>query len=116
MLWDGTDGCCGDDITFMLEMSARCSSSFPYLADANFLRTHISRLVVKEKVLGIFSMELTDITQIVEDQLSEWARTYLDPKNKWIQWKNGTALSVINLLNVLLDINAPAGIICPRAQ
>ncbi|CDJ32696.1 uncharacterized protein EMH_0047240 [Eimeria mitis] len=113
-IWDGTDGCCGDDIKFRLQMSVMCNSSFPYLADAILAPTHISKLVVKENILGIFPVEVADITQIVEDQLSEWARAFLDPHNKWIHWKDGETLSVISLLNVLLDINAPGGVRCPR--
>ena len=69
---------------------------------------------MKEKILGIFPVEVADITQTVEDQLSQWARTFLDPERKWIHWRDGATLSVINLLNVLLNLNAPAGIRCPR--
>ena len=116
VVWDGTDGCCGDNVTFTLEMGVECSSAFPYLRRATLLPTHISTLLVTEKILGIFPVELADITQIVEDQVSQWVRAYIDPQRKWIHRTHGETLSTIEFLNLLLRINAPAGLTCPRLE
>lgn len=113
-VWDGTDGCCGGDTTFAIQISVRCDSALPYLSDATLLQTHFSKLIVREKILGIFPVEVADITKTVEDQVSEWVTTYLSPHNKWIHWSQGENMSLIEVLNLLLSINAPAGLRCPQ--
>lgn len=116
VVWDGTDGCCGDDTTFTLQMGVECGSASPYLSGATLLPTHISKLVVREKILGIFPVEVADITQAVEKHVSECVQPYLEPQNKWIHWTHGESMSLIEFLNLLLRINAPAGLRCPHVE
>lgn len=71
---------------------------------------------MREKILGIFEVEVADITQDVENQLSEAARGFLAPQNKWIYWTNGEFLNLVDFLNLLLSINAPAGLRCPGGE
>ncbi|XP_026192872.1 uncharacterized protein LOC34622834 [Cyclospora cayetanensis] len=114
VVWDGTDACCDGSVSFIFQMAVECVSSFPYLSRPTLLRTHISKLVVKEKILGIFPIDVADITRTVEDRVSDWARIYLDSQHKWVHWINGETTSLIERLNLLLCINAPAGLRCPR--
>lgn len=116
VVWDGTDGCCGEDIEFTFRMSVQCRSTFPYISMPVLLPIYLSRLVVREKILGIFEVEVADITQDVENQLSEAARGFLAPQNKWIYWTNGEFLNLVDFLNLLLSINAPAGLRCPGVE
>ncbi|OEH76302.1 hypothetical protein cyc_06732 [Cyclospora cayetanensis] len=108
VVWDGTDACCDGSVSFIFQMAVECVSSFPYLSRPTLLRTHISKLVVKEKILGIFPIDVADITRTVEDRVSDWARIYLDSQHKWVHWINGCwASKQLNAFPFVLDCGQP---------
>ncbi|KAL8455017.1 hypothetical protein Emag_001144 [Eimeria magna] len=115
VLWDGTDACCGEgDTSFSIVLGATCEGVAPYLRELSLLEVNVSRLVVTEKILGFIPVEVADITQLVEDQVTRLVDIHLDPRNNWIRWTHGEELSAIELLNQILRLNAPAGLRCPQ--
>ncbi|KAL8449272.1 hypothetical protein Emed_003256 [Eimeria media] len=115
VLWDGTDACCGEgETSFSVVLGATCGGIAPYLRELSLLEVNVSRLVVTEKILGIIPIEVADITQLVEDQVTRLVDIHLDPRNTWIRWTHGEELSAIQLLNQILKLNAPAGLRCPQ--
>ncbi|PFH35287.1 hypothetical protein BESB_061740 [Besnoitia besnoiti] len=119
-LWDNTTSCCGKNITFSAQLEARCTDTPPtYFSAFNVTDFHVSPLKVNESVLGLFNVTVANITKGVEREIKAQIQSFLSPENRFIPWDEDTKLSLQELANHLVAVNAPAGFHCrapPNAQ
>ncbi|PHJ25752.1 transmembrane protein, partial [Cystoisospora suis] len=88
-----------------------------YLSNLNVTDFRISPLTINESVVGLFNVTVADITSSVEARLKEHMQTFLLPETRLIPWNEEDEgeeelLSIQDLLNRLIAVNAPDGFRC----
>eukprot|EP00923_Selenidium_pygospionis_P051493 GHVN01089341.1.p1 GENE.GHVN01089341.1~~GHVN01089341.1.p1 ORF type:complete len:1071 (+),score=130.63 GHVN01089341.1:153-3365(+) len=119
-LWDNTDSCCGNNVTFHINATAECHDGFPYLRNPEVNSINVSKLVVKERIIFGKQYDFQDITQSVIDEVTSKVTRYVSAKSgdvdaSVLYW-GGRPLVLVDVLNQLIFYNYPEVFKCPVSE
>jgi len=108
-IWDNTEGCCGTNKHFAMDIDLTCSNSTPHLTAARIRDLQLDPFVITEKIVGV-KVDLQDITNTIEGVVTSLITDYLTTK-KFIPY-NGTQVTLLQFVNA----NIPPTFTCPNSD
>jgi hypothetical protein len=146
-LWDNTSACCGSDKSFTVIIDAECNDSegstvslphqislakddglsgkdgnnLMFIRNVSMRSLHIEPLVVQESLLGLFTINVKDITSSVQESIMQLLSPFIfsEHPRRFIPWSSSGRevqyFSLIEMLNQLIVLNAGGdnGFKCP---
>jgi len=109
-IWDNTEGCCGTDKHFQVNISVNCKNDSPYLYNIKLDEVTLDKFEITEKIVGI-TVDLDDITSSIENTVSGLLSTYLTTE-KFIPY-NGTMVTVLDFANAEIEAYTHGFFACP---
>eukprot|EP00696_Hemimastix_kukwesjijk_P002480 gnl/Hemi2/13026_TR4449_c0_g4_i1.p1 gnl/Hemi2/13026_TR4449_c0_g4~~gnl/Hemi2/13026_TR4449_c0_g4_i1.p1 ORF type:complete len:265 (-),score=121.44 gnl/Hemi2/13026_TR4449_c0_g4_i1:98-892(-) len=111
ILWDNTDGCCGSNKHFTVDLFFNCSATAPYFPSLGIKAIQLDDFEITEKIIGI-SINVEDITNTIKSTVSGLITEFLT-KKALISYDGGM-VTVLQFLNVFAnDTFSGAPIQCP---
>jgi len=111
-LWDNTDGCCGTNKHFKIDVAVDCKNVFPYLSDIRLTGLTLDHFEITEKVVGI-KLNLKDITDTIEAQVSKLLTDYL--KTEVFIPYNGSKVNLLTFVNNEIRDETKGTFTCPTS-
>jgi len=101
ILWDNTDGCCGLNKHFRVDVAVNCQNTYPYLSNIRLANLVLDKLEVTEQIIGI-NIDIEDITNSIGAIIAGLLTDYLT-KESFIPY-NGTTINALEFANAELHL------------
>jgi len=111
-IWDNLDACCGSNKKFNVMILSQCYPEYPFVRNITVHSIRVDPMHVQEKVMGLVTVSLTDLTDTVQEKLKQELGPYLNER-KFIPW-GGENISLGDLINKILLLNAGENFSCPK--
>ena len=111
-VWDNMDACCGARKKFNVMILSQCYPEYPFVRNITVHSTRVDPMHVEEKVMGLVTVSLTDLTDTIQEKLKLEIGPYLNER-KFIPWGGGN-ISLGDLINKILLLNAGDNFSCPK--
>jgi len=112
ILWDNTDGCCGSNKHFKLDVGVTCQNKYPYLNNIHLIDLVLDKFEITEKIIGI-PIDIEDITNAISNVVTGLISEYLTTA-QFIPY-NGTTVTVLEFANAELLTLTGGNFTCPTA-
>jgi len=112
-LWDNTDGCCGSDKNFQVNITVDCQNNFPYLNNIKLQDLALDKFEITEQIIGI-NVDVQDITNTIEATVSGIITTYIT-NDAFINY-NGTMVTLLGFANAEIESFTHGAFICPPSE
>jgi len=110
ILWDNTEGCCGSNKHFKVDVSLTCNNTYPYFNNIRLVDLVLDQFEITEKIIGI-SINIKDITDSVSSVITGLLVQYLT-KERFIPY-NGTTVTVLEFANSEIKSYTGGNFTCP---
>jgi len=112
-IWDNTNGCCGTNKNFQVNISVNCQNQFPYLIQPKLNEIVMDQFEITENIIGI-KVDVADITNTVEQAFSGLLTTYLTT-DAFINY-NGTMVTLLQFANYEIRDKTNGAFVCPSNE
>jgi len=112
-IWDNTNGCCGNDKHFQVNITVDCQNTFPYLNNARLGDLALDKFEITENIIGV-KVDVADITNNIEAAVSSLLTAYLTT-NAFINL-NGTKVTLLYFANAEIQSYTHDAFICPSSE
>jgi len=110
ILWDNTDGCCGSNKHFRVDIAVNCQNPYPYLKNIRLVDLVLDQFEITEKIIGI-PINLEDITNAISGVVTGLLTSYLTTE-RFIPY-NGTTVTVLEFANAEIQSFTGGNFTCP---
>lgn len=111
-VWDNKDACCGSRKKFNVIILSQCYPEYPFVRNITVHSIRVDPMHVEEKVMGLVTVSLSDLTDTIQEKLKLEIGPYLNER-KFIPWGGGN-ISLGDLINKILLLNGGENFSCPK--